>query len=191
MRTLILSSLLLAACGSQPDFSEVREAQFLTIGDGYSGVIKYVKEPVIHACLSGLSGSDISTRQKDITSVVMAWIAPLRELTSLPLAESVDFVDNGCRISVSVNSSWPHTNIEDPPTVSVGYSGYTGSYNTLLHEFGHAFGLGDTYLTTSGHCKADQPQAVMCNTSFSVLQEDDINGVRAVFQKTYPQEHPL
>jgi len=57
----------------------------------------------------------------------------------------------------------------------------------LLHEFGHAFALSDTYQGgQSGNCQANQPQAVMCNTSFDTPQTDDVAGIRSVYQSTFP-----
>jgi hypothetical protein len=172
------------------DWTKVQETRYILIGDGYAGLTSYVKQPSIRVCLRN-APADVVEKWKSATrSVIMAWMAPMRGLTSDPLAQTVEFVPSGCDVSVTLSNEWPHTNIVDPPQVYVGFSGYTGSYNILLHEFGHAFGMGDTYTTGSGICVQGQPQSVMCNTSFSVLQPDDIAGVQKIFKTRFPNDIP-
>jgi PAN domain len=60
-------------------------------------------------------------------------------------------------------------------------------YNTVLHEIGHAFGLGDTYAEGGFFCDihhdrfAPASTSVMCNANFANLQPDDIAGVQHLY----------
>src|SRR5436309_785422 len=58
-----------------------------------------------------------------------------------------------------------------------------GGIAILLHEFGHAFGLSDTYVEGVWTCAADQPEAVMCHNATPALRADDIRGVRYEYCK--------
>lgn len=61
----------------------------------------------------------------------------------------------------------------------------------ILHELGHVFGLGDTYVLDSNEsangtgCRKGHPDSVMCNMKrpFSELQEDDKQGLRFAYEK--------
>ncbi len=67
------------------------------------------------------------------------------------------------------------------------------SYDALIHEIGHAFGLCDTnnspqdYNCDPSHVSvaspADQPSSVMASSGYFYLTPDDIAGVRAVFRR--------
>lgn len=59
----------------------------------------------------------------------------------------------------------------------------SGSYETLLHEIGHAMGLGDTYVEGVWSCKPGQPDSVMCHADASDLRADDIRGIRFEYCK--------
>jgi hypothetical protein len=52
------------------------------------------------------------------------------------------------------------------------------TYETLLHEIGHAVGLGDAYVEGIWTCKPGQPDSIMCHSDASELRADDIRGVR-------------
>jgi hypothetical protein len=66
--------------------------------------------------------------------------------------------------------------------------GYTqmfanSDYAVLLHEFGHIFGLGDTYVEGVWTCQPGQENSVMCGSGglFTSLQRDDLNAIQEVF----------
>jgi hypothetical protein len=66
---------------------------------------------------------------------------------------------------------------------------YAGRLSTYAHEFGHMFGLKDTYINGghSGDCMPDQPTSMMCDPyRFSGLQQDDIDGIRSLFRTVHP-----
>ena len=60
-------------------------------------------------------------------------------------------------------------------------------YQLMVHEFGHAFGLLDTYKNkTSGRCKPGQPLSVMCTNFMNAPQKDDVAGLYAMYDMVYP-----
>ncbi len=68
---------------------------------------------------------------------------------------------------------------------------YNTSYGDLLHEFGHAFGLCDTY-NVKLNCDPDhvsnwyyQPKSVMSAGNFLHLSTDDIAGIRHLFLRFF------
>ena len=69
----------------------------------------------------------------------------------------------------------------------------SAGFRVILHEFGHAFGLGDTYEeggTFPCHMElgmfAPSSTSVMCNANFDSPQTDDIAGIQHLFCKTFP-----
>ncbi len=167
---------------------------FITFDPGINGLNSIAKKSEIKVCLSGSIGGNAEKWRENIQRAIMTWIQPLRSMTTDQLAQSVAVISgqSGCDASVIVTpGQWAMTEIGDKPTVNVDSSGYFASYNVLLHEFGHAFALSDTYQGgQSGNCRAGQPQAVMCNTSFSELQPDDIKGVQKKFKSAFPNDQP-
>jgi hypothetical protein len=65
-------------------------------------------------------------------------------------------------------------------------------FQTVLHEFGHAFGLSDVYAEGGFFCDihhgnyAPSSTSVMCNANFNALQSDDVEGIKHVFCSVYP-----
>lgn len=157
-------------------------------------LVGHVKQPELLICLDLTSGSSSGEWEENIRSVVSKWIKPMRALTADALVETINVTtqDANCDGYVTVRDGvWSHTYIQDNPVINMGNDQYTGSYNVLLHEFGHAFALGDTYQNgQSGDCQPGQPQAVMCNTSFADLQKDDIAGITRIFKSAYPYDKP-
>ncbi len=69
-----------------------------------------------------------------------------------------------------------------------------GGFDTILHEMGHAFGLGDTYAEGGWFCDihhgkfAPSSTSVMCNADFSDLQTDDIAGIQHLYCQKFPSD---
>lgn len=193
----VATCTLLISCGRTYDANGRKtgsKLHFITVGPGVKGLNSVVKQSEIKVCLSGSTGGNTEKWKQNIQKAILTWVQPLRMLTSDLLAQSVAVVSGGndCDGSVIVTpGQWAMTDIGDNPTVNLDSSGYFASYNVLLHEFGHAFALGDTYQGgQSGNCQAGQPQAVMCNTSFSELQPDDIKGVQKIYKNAFPNDQP-
>lgn len=68
---------------------------------------------------------------------------------------------------------------------------YSGNdLGVVTHEFGHLFGLGDTYIEgPEPGCLPGQPDvSVMCGASWTWLREDDIFGAQESFCGIFPQQ---
>jgi hypothetical protein len=64
---------------------------------------------------------------------------------------------------------------------------YWTTYKVLVHEFGHSFGLCDTYDAGIKYCdpelmSAAQPSSVMKNSEYFYLTDDDVTGFNALFK---------
>jgi hypothetical protein len=194
----ILAGMVLAGCSAVADRGGAPSAShlnFLDFADQTYGLVGRVKQSSLSVCLSGVSEDDAGTWGDNIKSVVAKWVEPLRSLTGDTLVSDVEVSTTGgdCDANVVVApDTWSNTQIGDSPTVNMSDQGYFASYNVLLHEFGHAFALADTYVAggVSGDCQPGQPEAVMCNTSFAELQPDDLDGLRDIFTQAFPDDQP-
>ncbi len=195
MITIILAVVVAVGCGKQEETSgDSSKLHFITFGPGVSGLVAKVKKKTMTACLSGHSSANRATWEKNIQSSILKWIEPLRQMTNEPLTTEVQVVDGRgkCDTDIVISpGTHSNTSISSYPIVRMSPEGYFAGYNVLLHEFGHAFALSDTYQGgQSGNCKPGQPQALMCNTSFKDLQTDDSTGVQSVFKRAFPKDTP-
>jgi hypothetical protein len=193
--TSAVAALIIAGCSPAPSSMASRNSRVDFIpADGFSSLVDSVKKPSFTVCLQGSIGNDFELWQTNIQKAILAWVQPLRSLTSVPLVSeiNVEVIDGPCDATVVVTpGQHALTNMGRNPQVNMNNTGQFSTYNTLLHEFGHGFGLYDTYQNgLSGDCQPGQPQAVMCNTSFSGLEKDDIAGVQDQFKQTYPNDVP-
>jgi hypothetical protein len=195
---LVTLTTLASACGPKSQViapqEGVTELKYILVQEGITGLVAQVKKPKMSACITGISSADKKEWEDKIKSIVIKWVDTMRKLTSDPLTSGVDvnLDGRGCDVDITVAGGvWANTEIGQHPTVNMGDSGYMASYNTMLHEFGHAFALGDTYQNgQSGNCQPGQPQAVMCNTSFDTPQADDIKGIAKLYKEQFPDDKP-
>lgn len=198
--TTMMITMLASACapngsapghGTQDGFAELK---FITFGPGVTGLTQQVKKPTMTACLYGVSTAEKSEWEDKIKRSMLKWVDTVRDLSADELTNDVKVVlDSGdCDVDVTVQEGvHANTIIGQSPRVNMGASGYMASFNTMLHEFGHAFALSDTYQNgVSGNCQPGQPQAVMCNTSFDTPQSDDVKGMADVFKSAFPSDRP-
>lgn len=189
-----LTGLALVGCGqARPeDAGTVSHPDFISFGPTVQGLTGQVKKPELRICLTGIDagGTEWQSWEANIKSVVLKWVDSLRPVASSQLTQTVSVTGESpdCDGSVRVvPGTWSNTSIGEKPVVSMDRTGYFASYNVLLHEFGHAFALSDTYQGgQSGNCQPGQPQAVMCNTSFDAPQPDDVQGIQSVFKRIFP-----
>lgn len=91
-------------------------------------------------------------------------------------------------VSVELYPAAGQTQVGPPIVVTLGESEPNFRHLTL-HEFGHVFGLNDTY-NGAGGCVPNQPSSVMCqDAAFTVLQTDDVRGARQAFREGVPQAY--
>lgn len=185
---------LLAGCGAPQEAQDVSTVHFITFGPNVSGLVAKVKKPRMRACLFGISDSERGPWSKNVETAIMKWVTPMRKFTSAPLTTGVDVVNSRVECDAEIQiapGTHSNTSIGQYPIVRMNDSGYFAGFNVLLHEFGHAFALSDTYQNgRSGDCQPGQPQAVMCNTSFTEPQSDDITGIQKIFQRVFPNDRP-
>jgi hypothetical protein len=195
---LALSAVGIGSCMDVPADGrvELSTAEFKV---GYAGPL-----PRIQKTLSGntvrvyLRGSDVtasnrSAKETTIRQAIMAWVDAIRPAAKSALIQSTDVVfDSGTNYDVDVNGAgeagraMTNPGTETTPAWMVLYTG--NPYEIVLHEFGHVFQLGDTYVEGVWTCQLGEPDSVMCNngTTYNTLQPDDIAGIRTVFRLAYP-----
>lgn len=183
MKVVMLLSILtlFVGCG-RATHQELSESKYLLANAQYAGLTRLVKKEVIRVCYSDSSNS--SVHRQDVQYSILEWIRPLREITTTPLASVVELVaaNATCDVSVNVGNFSPaFTQMGSKPSVNINYSGWFGSRTVTLHEFGHAFGLLDTYNGRGGSCQSGQPDSVMCWAKFPALLEDDALGIKKMY----------
>lgn len=165
---------------------------FLTFESGYQGAMVALKKEALLICLSGTTSSNDDKFRGWIEDSLNKWLAPLQKLTNDKLATPKIIEKSSgseCDMTFEIRSGvWGYTQITSPPQIVVGPN---VPFGVVFHEFGHALGLRDTYQSgQSGNCQPRQPQSLMCNISFTEVQQDDIDGVTVVFNETFPNETP-
>lgn len=194
LSSMMIVVSLLAGCGAPQEAEDVSQVHYITFGSRVSGLVARVKTPRLRVCLSGVGASEQGLWTKNIESAILKWVQPMRQMTSVPLTSGVDVVASRTQCDTEVQVSpgtHSNTSIGQYPVVRMSPTGYFASFNVLLHEFGHGFALSDTYQNgQSGNCRPGQPQAVMCNTSFSEPQADDIAGLSEIFKRVFPNDKP-
>lgn len=178
--------LLFAVVGCGPNGTKANRTSapsYLRAGSAAAGLTRLINKPTVRICYTDASNS--AQHRDDVEFAVLSWIEPLRSLTTDELATSVELTADGdCDASVMIgNYSVAYTEIGTHPVVHLSYTGWYGSRTVTLHEFGHAFGLLDTYMGRGGACQRGQPDSVMCWASYTTLQPDDVAGVRDVYQR--------
>jgi hypothetical protein len=176
-----LLCLLSASCGARNN--QDADLDYRVTQPRYAGLTRKVMKPSISVCFNEQTNTAIHGENARFS--ILTWIDALREVSDQPLATSVDFVDfsSPCDVKLYVGSYSPaRTALGSTPSVYMNYRGWYGSRNVNLHEFGHAFGLLDTYNGRGGSCQPGQPDSVMCTAKYLALKPDDIAGIRKMFE---------
>jgi hypothetical protein len=151
----------------------------------------------LRVCVTRHTGATMSlaTLQNHIRVAVAAWVDAAQPASTVRLFRNVEF---GCPrwdnvplwdVSVDLYRDAGQTQPGPPIVVTLGESSQNFRYLTL-HEFGHVFGLNDTYKEEGG-CLPNQPSSVMCgDVRHTVLQTDDVLGARQAFRERVPQAYP-
>ena len=174
---------LAVACGRGED-AMLSSPSYRLAAPSSAGLTWKVHQPVIRLCYTDSSNS--ATHRADVIYAVEEWIRGIAEIAQEPLATSVELVARTapCDANVRIGNYSPaNTQMGSKPTVNINFSGWFGSKSVTLHEFGHAFGLLDTYNGSGGSCQSGHPNSVMCRASYLTLQPDDINGIRDMYRR--------
>jgi len=177
----ILSAYLLGGCGEGQDHYQ---SKYL-LGDGgeltHAPLAEKVFEVSIRICLEGSIRNSEKIGELVISSV-SNWLRPLREVYPA-IAEDVVIDCSAPDAYLEVNRRISRARAFPAQSKIVVYPEV--SLEVLTHEFGHLFGLADTYKSVSGHCPG-QPESIMCEPSNKLLSDDDVEGLRFVVSKLHP-----
>lgn len=194
--SIILASELIG-CGSQQrdvgheSVSYHPGYHFITFGPSIYGLVGAAKKEAVTICVTGVSADTLPKWTAWITDSVQKWLKPMRQWTADSIAPQVAVVTNNQNCDATfriVAGQWGYAQISNRPVITVGPQ---VPFGVVIHEFGHAFGLSDTYQNgQSGNCRPGQPQSMMCNISFSDLQPDDVAGLKVVFDRRFPNDEP-
>ena len=159
-------------------------------------VYSIVTDANLRICVEREPGTTLSqqTLEGYVADAVHQWVDAVQPKSSQPLFAGVDFTcerlvndntplfDFWVILNPGLDRAWSHGEFMDL------YEDEPALQQTVLHEMGHYFGLGDTYIEAGGGCKPNQPlAAVMCNSSsFRTLQTDDIQGAWQAFRIAHP-----
>lgn len=132
-----------------------------------------------------VKGTSRNISHTDVQNIVLTWLAPLQKISNRVtkiVNVSEDISNPDIKVIFSKNSGatcgFTATPEVGPFTISLCPDSPPLS---LLHEFGHGFGLGDTYHIGIGGCIKDQPESIMCTPGDGNLTQDDIEGISALF----------
>lgn len=189
VRASILFATLMAGCGPAPseeggDEVSSRSDSF-EIWRGAEGylITHVMGGSTLRVCLTG-TGVTESTRpgfETHIRNAIIAWVDGARPASTAALITGS---------SVVFDCTAPHVTVDWSASTGRAHAGPGGAslfagdgYPTVLHEFGHVFGIGDTYVEGVWTCDPGQPNSVMCGNGGipSTLQPDDLNAIREVF----------
>jgi len=184
--------LLAASCVAEDEiFGEFEggdiEERFIVFGDAENYLISQITTN-IGVCLTG-DGVTTTTRsgfETTIRNAIMAWVDAVRPTSTVALvdADDITFTCSGADVNVNWDKDAGRANA---PRGQVNLFG-GDTFVTVMHEFGHIFALGDTYVEGVWTCQPGQPNSVMCGSGGipSTLQADDINGIQEIFAMAFP-----
>jgi hypothetical protein len=197
----VLVSIFSCGRGTQENQSHI---SYLIL-EGSPGLTRFVKEPKITLCANmKYVTEDVKPALiKHLTDATLKWIEPMRALATEKLASKVEIgfwsstngsypnndpLPDGCHAGLIIlKNRRPGVQVSPNRTVLFFNTDVSDkNFRVTLHEFGHAFGLRDTYSTSEFNtCLPGQPDSVMCNTEdHDELQPDDIEGIREVYKRT-------
>ncbi len=153
------------------------------------GLVAVADKPIVRICVNWLG-----LRDKEVHDAATSWFIGLEAVNKSHAVPDVQVVpdSNGfCDAQVNLTDlggAPANTYLQAQPVINWDKNPDTwfGSYNVLVHEMGHAFGLLDTYVVEAGgsgkagNCYEGQPHdAVMCSPFWPHPMADDVNGVRS------------
>jgi hypothetical protein len=198
-RAFLASSLLclpavMGCADLEPDEQELELASakqaFSTQEDLSDRLVSHVHSgSKLRICLrsDSLSRDDVWPRHPDVQKAIMKWVEAIAPASSRTLITSNDVLfdchDEDYSVYVEEGDGRAHAS----NSRLVIYE--DDSFGTLLHEFGHAFWLKDTYVEGVWSCQPGQPNSLMCNQSS--IKADDIHGIQEAYCARYPDSCTL
>jgi hypothetical protein len=184
---IFLIFVILSLISCKPSADEQTELKFLTTDRTSLMAKAYGK---IKVCLTGSFGNKISDHKSNITRSIGKWLAPIKKIDPRVNGEVNFGYGSNCDVFIEYSRATPrsHAFIQPVPRLNLSYD---LPEHVVLHEFGHAFGLLDTYIEDVWTCKKGQEDSVMCQgEKYMTLQDDDIDGVVDSFAKAFPGRVP-
>jgi hypothetical protein len=176
-------------------------------GLGWTFMWNIVVNRDLRICITMASGATGRANiEQQIRDAVWLWTSVVSPVSTVPLHQGVVFTNDSVNADYNVlvhpasfatspPNPFPDPTVDPifrtrPYTWSPAGVPYTRLFDdstgpVVVHEFGHAFGLGDTYVEGGGGiCKVFQPQSIMC--SGTSITADDVNGMRQAFGNAEP-----
>lgn len=191
----VSGAFLLAACGAEQQ-PLTSNSNYLLIGPGNEGLIYRAKNDSVNVCEKASGGADKSSQRERIKIGMKVWWDAL-EIEEKPI--TFDAPGKECDITIEIKRG-VHAHVypgKRPKMAIDGPNGRMGRQRVINHEFGHAFGLDDTYAysdssapryySEDNRCKRGQPEkSIMCNPErYGEPQDDDIKGVKHAFRNVH------
>ncbi len=187
----LLVSIFLGSCGGSPQPVEYSHPDYLTLGKDAKSK-KYLIHKVFETIKINVVGDYFGQiTPANIQKAVLDWISPLRKFSD-DLSDEVQVgkfkLSNDLTIKLVDGDGRAHYSSFLFLNEIVLYSKGHDNFGTLLHELGHAFGLGDTYIEGVWTCQPGQPPSIMCRIPpyNPRLEKDDIEGITFLFCKYNP-----
>jgi hypothetical protein len=139
-----------------------------------------------------IRSSDKKAMKVLVSKALKTWLTPLQKRNP-KVTNTIRFSCPGhIKITLSPNFTGENHHLEAQcfmgayPHIEIRKYNYK-YLQLMVHEFGHGFGLLDTYYyRTSGRCKPGQPLSVMCTNYMTELRRDDVAGINAMYDLVYP-----
>jgi hypothetical protein len=156
----------------------------------------------IRVCIEGpgLTTPDELGRMVNLTQLqwltawaVQSWVDGMRPTSKVPLITASDVVFDCVTRNLTINvHHGPETLVLPHDLLTLSTDEIFGDryFQVMVHEFGHVFGLADTY-TDASSCQPGQPRGLMCEVgpgTTLVLLQDDINGIQEAFCSVFPND---
>jgi hypothetical protein len=208
-----LAATLLTACSAAPDLAESDSDPAVdSVGQEFIGwdnaqtylVTRINQGSTVRICLTGgqVTTATRPALQTTIRTELMKWVtaAQVEATHTLMSSSGVVFTCSSPDVNINWSSAMANNScaLGTPgcTRANAGF-GYMNLFNgntaqTVLHEFGHVFGIGDTYSAT-GPCVPGQPNSVMCgfNGIPTELMPDDTEAIQQIFAIAFPGDSRL
>lgn len=156
----------------------------------------------VQVCLQGTNVTN-ETRpgfENWIRLAIQTWLAGASGASTRELNNDVTFACDNPDVTVNWSRDvdrahgdweWLRGNDGEWEFVITGVSLFQGdTFTTVLHEFGHVFGIGDTYIENVWTCQPGQENSVMCGEGRipEQLQPDDIGAIQEIYCAAFPND---
>jgi hypothetical protein len=186
--------LAVCACASETDSEDIAQAPqaFVSWNNANEHLISRAFSGVT-VCLQGTNVTN-ATRpgfQDSIRRAIRAWFAGARGAATRQFNNTVTFSCVGQNVTINWDAAQGRAQANWDAGAFRSVDLFSNStYTTVLHEFGHVFGIGDTYIEGVWSCHPGQENSVMCGSGGipDVLQPDDNTAIQEVYCAAFPND---